>query len=87
MAAINTQERRKKLSERRMNKPAMFPLFDSNGEPVIWNRRKTVGRRKTDRKPLWNRKDLPGLALMGIMFVGLMLAVWYLKTNNLLLID
>ena len=87
MAAIDTHERRDKLSERRVNKPVIFPLFDSNGEAVLWNRRKTVGRRKADRKPSWNRKDLPGFALLGIMFVVLVLAVLQLKANNFLLVD
>ena len=86
MAAINTQERRKELSERRMNKPVIFPLVDRNGEFVLWNRRKADGRRKTDRKPLWNRKDLSGFILMGIIFIVLVLAVWYLKINSFLLI-
>lgn len=85
MTSHDSEERREKSPQRRIGIPAMFPLFDSDGEPVIWNRRKTVGRRKSDRKPLWNRDDLAGLALMGIMLVILVLAVWYLWMNNFLL--
>ncbi len=78
MVAHDTEKRREKSSQRRMETPAIFPLIDSNGEPVLWDRRKLAGRRKSDRKPLWSRKDLPGFVLMGILFISLVVAVWYL---------
>lgn len=78
MVAHDTEKRREKSSQRRVETRASFPLIDSNGEPVLWNRRKSAGRRKSDKMHLWSRKDLPGFVLMGILFISLVIAVWYL---------
>ena len=83
MVTQSMNERRKGASRRRLETTSGLPLIDSSGQPVIWNRRtKSSGRRKTDEKHRWTRKDIPGFALMGILFLMLAFSVFYLWTNN-----
>jgi hypothetical protein len=55
-----------------------FPLIDSDGNLVLWDRRRSTGRRRSDRPALFTRADLPGFLLMGVMFVLLALGVYVL---------
>jgi hypothetical protein len=83
MVTQRVKERRTGASRRHLEKAAWLPLIDSNGQPVIWNRRiSSFGRRKSDEKRRWTRKDIPGFALMGVLFLILSFAVFYLWTNN-----
>jgi hypothetical protein len=83
MATQRVKERRTGASRRRTDTTDGLPLIDSSGQPVIWNRRiSSVGRRKTDEKRRWTKKDIPGFALMGVLFLILSFAVFYLWTNN-----
>jgi hypothetical protein len=83
MVTQRVKERRTGASRRHLEKTAWLPLIDSNGQPVIWNRRiSSFGRRKSDEKRRWTRKDIPGFALMGVLFLILSFAVFYLWTNN-----
>lgn len=80
-------DRRKKTCRRKRVALANFPFFDGHGEPVLWERRSKYGRRRTDFKHRWTRKDIPGFALMGILFVILALTLFWLWKNSGLLID
>jgi hypothetical protein len=40
------------------------------------------GRRKADLKTHWSRKDIPGLVLMGLLFILLTFALFYLRMNG-----
>jgi hypothetical protein len=83
MVTQSVKERRTGASRRRLEKTAGLPFIDSNGQPVLWNRRiSSFGRRKSDEKLRWTRKDIPGFALMGVLFLMLSFAVFYLWTNN-----
>jgi hypothetical protein len=83
MVTHRVKERRTGASRRRLETTTGLPLIDSNGQPVLWNRRiSSFGRRKSDEKRRWTRKDIPGFALMGVLFLMLSFAVFYLWTNN-----
>ncbi len=62
--------------EDRRRRTVAFPLIDSDGNLVLWDRRRSAGRRRTDRLPLFTRADVPGFLLMGLMFVLLVLGVY-----------
>ena len=86
MVARRVQERRTGASRRRLETTSGLPFVDSSGQPVLWNRRtKSFGRRKSDENRRWTRKDIPGFALMGVLFLMLAFAVFYLWTNNSLI--
>lgn len=61
----------------RRRRSVAFPLIDSDGNLVLWDRRRSPGRRRTDR--VWfTRADLPGFLLMGLMFTLLVVGVYTL---------
>ena len=79
MVTRKVEERRTGASRRRLETKGELPFVDSSGQPVLWNRRiKIFGRRKSDEKRRWTRKDIPGFTLMGILFLMLASAVLYL---------
>jgi hypothetical protein len=83
MVTQRVKDRRTGISRRRAETTGGLPLIDSSGQPVLWNRRiSSFGRRKTDGKRRWTKKDIPGFALMGVLFLMLSFAVFYLWTNN-----
>jgi hypothetical protein len=82
MNFTNSEDQRTKASRRRTRSLANFPFIDSKGEPVLWERRNISGRRRTDLKTHWSRKDIPGLLLMGILFILLTAALLYWRMNS-----
>ncbi|MEA3413755.1 MAG: hypothetical protein U9R74_19820 [Pseudomonadota bacterium] len=72
-------DRRHRKDRRRGRRSSLLPLFDSAGQPVLWDRRRVSGRRNADATGHWNRDDVPGFLLMLLMFVILgsgMLSMW-----------
>ena len=82
MNFMHNGDQRTKSSRRRSRSFVVFPFFDSRGEPVFWERRSMSGRRKADLKTHWSRKDIPGLVLMGLLFILLTFALFYLRMNG-----
>jgi hypothetical protein len=82
MNFTNSGDQRTKTSRRRSRTFSSFPFIDSRGEPVLWERRSINGRRRTDLKTFWSRKDIPGLVLMGILFILLTVALLYWRMNS-----
>lgn len=84
MNVTNNGDRRRRSIRRKKERLVRFLFFDSRGEPLLWDRRKRGGRRKTDLFWHWSRKDIPGLALIGFLFIMLTVALLYLWTNDIL---
>ena len=59
-----------------------FPFFDRHGEPVLWDRRRLLGRRSNDGRLSWGHKDIPGFLLMAAMFLLLTAAFFYIWANQ-----
>ncbi|MCG6868295.1 MAG: hypothetical protein LJE91_06040 [Gammaproteobacteria bacterium] len=72
-------DRRHRKDRRQRRRSSFFPLFDSSGQPVLWDRRRAQGRRNADATGPWTRDDVPGVLLMLLMLViliGGMLSMW-----------
>lgn len=80
-------DRRKTTCRRKRVAFVNFPFFDGHGEPVLWERRSKYGRRKADYMQRWIRKDIPGFITMGILFVILAFASYWLWVSGWLLVS
>jgi len=72
------EDRRSTSRRGTRGRPARYPFLDRSGEVVLWDRRRSRGRRSVDPGTSWDRHDLPGLLIVTGLFVLLSLGVWAL---------